>query len=167
MLTLVGLPAAGKSTVSEILRDKYGFNWIKTRDIVRLLAADAPVTNLQDMGSRLSSGDGAQAFCRELFGRIDPIRPNVVDAVRPKEHWDRISAEYGPRACLVSIVAPRRIREMRIESSRPNESVEARDKHEVETDVPALVEECVFTIVNLDHLDFRVQQMIEFLSQAF
>jgi hypothetical protein len=158
------MPAAGKSTVAEILQNRFGFNWVRTRDVVKLFAPDGAITSLQSTGARLTIGAGAEVFCRELFKRVDPVRPNVIDAIRPREHWLRVRTEYGARADLVSIVAPGSLRQQRVADAGREESINARDDHVVEMDVPGLIEESTFTVVNQGYLDFRVQQLVNFLE---
>jgi cytidylate kinase len=163
ILALVGMPAAGKSTVSEILQRKFGYNWIRTRDIVKLFAANDGIDSLQASGVDLSVGSGAQAFCTELYRRISSDEPNVIDAIRPVEHWRRIKHEYSERVVLVSVVAPLLLRQQRIKDNR-KENIEARAGHEVEADVPSLIDESTYTIVNRGDLDFRVQQLVDFVT---
>lgn len=164
ILALVGLPAAGKSTVGQILQSKFGYNWVRTRDIVKVFAGDGAISSLQSMGANLTTGAGAETFCKELFQRLDLNRPNVIDAIRPTEHWRKIKKEYGSRAHLISVVAPRALRQERFASDNRADSIQTRDEHQVEADVPALIEESTFAIVNQNHLDFRVQQLVKFVE---
>lgn len=163
ILVLVGMPAAGKSTVSEILQRKFRYSWVRTRDVVRLFTDNDGIHSLQATGTDLSVGSGADAFCVELYRRIAADQPSVVDAVRPIEHWRRIKKNYGERALLVSVVSPRSLRQQRFKDSRGG-TIEERDGHQVEQDVPALIEESSYTIVNQDDLNFRVQQLVEFAN---
>jgi predicted kinase len=163
-VALVGMPAAGKSTVAKILQQRFGFNWVRTRDVVRLFSPDGAIANLQATGANLAGGVGAETFCKELFKRVEPDRSNVIDAIRPIEHWQRIKDEYGARAILISIVAPLTLRQKRISDAGRGESIRARDEHQVEADIPALIEESAFTVVNQNHLEFRVQQLVTFLE---
>lgn len=160
------MPAAGKSTVAQILQNEFGFNWIRTRDVVKGFAAEDTIVNLQSTGERLASGIGAENFCRELFKRIEPDRSNVIDALRPVEHWRRIRDEYGTSVSLVSIVAPRTLRERRSSDGGREESLRERDEHRVEAEIPALIEESTFSIVNQDYLEFRVAQLVTFLEHV-
>jgi predicted kinase len=164
ILALVGLPAAGKSTVAQILENDFGFKWVRTRDIVKVFAGDGSIASLQSTGADLKAGAGAEAFCTELFHRLDFNRPAVIDAIRPIEHWLRVKKEYGNRAHLVSVVAPRALRQERFASGDRTDSFQTRDEHEVEADVPALIEESTFTIVNQDYLSFRVKQLVDFAN---
>jgi cytidylate kinase len=163
ILALVGMPAAGKSTVSQMLQEKFGYNWVRTRDVVKLFARDDRIHSLQATGTNLSAGPGAEAFCLELFRRINSDHPSVIDAIRPIDHWQRLKNEYGRRVTLVSVVAPRSLRQQRIRDAR-EETIESRDSHKVEADIPSLIEQSSYTIVNQDGLDFRIQQLVDFAN---
>src|SRR5262249_23075096 len=146
------------------LQNKFGFNWLRTRDIIKAFSGDSAIKSLQSTGINLSSGSGADAFCAELFRRLDVTRPNVIDAIRPRTHLRRIQDEYANRAHLVSVVAPRSLRQTRFENDNRTDSIQERDEHPVEADVPILVEESAFMIVNQNHLDFRVEQLVQFIK---
>lgn len=163
ILVLVGLPAAGKSTVSKALQEQHGYSWVRTRDVVRLFTDSDGIHNLQATGTNLSIGSGAEAFCVELFRRVSDSQPTVIDAVRPIEHWRRMRENYGPRALLISVVAPRSLRQNRFKDSRHG-SIEDRDRHQVEQDIPSLIEDSLYTVVNQDDLIFRVNQLADFAN---
>ncbi|MGH8538813.1 MAG: AAA family ATPase [Gammaproteobacteria bacterium] len=114
VIALVGMPAAGKSTVAQILRDRLGSNWIRSREIVAALSTDRSSADFQQGGLDVFAGEAANRFCEELFSHIKPGVVNVIDAVRPMNHWIQIRNRYGDRANLVGVQAPADIREERM-----------------------------------------------------
>jgi hypothetical protein len=166
IVALVGMPAAGKSTVAQLLRDTFGYKWIRTREIVAQFAASSAMTDLQSAGVQLSAGDGVESFAAELFRRIDDRQPNVIDAIRPKAHWQRLLAEYKERVRLVAVICPLALREKRTITAGRSELLGLRDSHEVEADVPSLVEASTYALVNTDFLEFRVRQLASFIEQS-
>lgn len=164
IVALVGMPAAGKSTIANHLQSRFGYKWVRTRDIVRDLGASGNIDSLQSMGTYLSTGAGAAVFCQALFDQIDPNCVNVIDAIRPVDHWQKLQKEYGARVVLVAVTASYALRNKRMIDSGRGESLQMRDTHQVEADIPALIDECSFTLVNCNHLEFRARQLVSFLD---
>jgi len=163
VVTLAGMPATGKSTIARLLERSFGFNWIRTRQIVQDLGADGSIESLQRHGSSLATGDGAKLFCDALFSRILSGRCNVVDAVRPLSHWHAIRSNFGERAALIGVHASADARSAWLAARHSSLTLQARDDHDVERDVPALLQQAAYVLVNGDLLDYRVELMLSFL----
>lgn len=164
VVSLVGLPAAGKSTVARMISERYGGQWIRTRDIIQDLGSSGRIEDLQRHGLALSSEAGANAFFAALMGRIDPTRLNLVDAVRPFTHWERIRSAFGTRAHLVGIWASPDVRRERFRTR--GQQLEQRDQHPVEKEVPALLEVADYIVVNNGELDSPLDLLMAFIGRA-
>lgn len=163
VISLVGLPAAGKSTVARLLAERYGGHWIRTRDIIQDLGSSGAIEDLQKHGIALSSEAGADVFFEELKNRIDPTRFNVVDALRPFTHWQRIKSAFGGRGHLVGIWAAQGIRKDR--SRAREQRLEDRDQHPVEKEVPALLEVADYMVMNNGELDLPLDLLMAFIGR--
>jgi predicted kinase len=164
IIALVGKTAAGKSTVARILADRYGFNWVRTRDIVRVLAGrrDRPDESLQQVGSRLMDDGGAARFSSAVFETLHPERPAVIDAIRPWNHYQALCAKRGRLVKLVAVSADVHTRRARFEARSVGESFDLRETAPVEAEVPALVDSAYYTICNVSPLplEYRIATML-------
>lgn len=162
ILSLTGYPAAGKSTLAKHLQERHGAHWVRTRDIVQLLGGSATLQDLQNKGLTLSSEEGADLFFIELQKLIHPTQTTVIDAIRPFSHWTRIKAAYGSRAHLVGVKAPHDTRRARYEEREPGGCLRARDEHEVEREIPGLLEIADYVVVTTSTLDVATDLLMAF-----
>jgi len=162
IISLAGYPAAGKTTLAKHLQERYGVHWVRTRDIVQLLGGSDSLQNLQDKGLTLSSEEGANLFFTELQKLIHPNQTTVIDAIRPFTHWTRIKAAYGPRAHLVGVKAPYDTRRARFEEREPGSCLRERDEHEVEREIPSLLEVADYVVINTSTLDVAADLLMAF-----
>lgn len=163
-IALVGMPAAGKSTVAKTLEQEYGFNWIKTRDIVKELSKAEDIESLQANGLTLSKGDASTSFCEILLIKADENKPNVIDSIRPLNHLNFIKEKLD--IFTVAISAPKKIRQDRLlEREGPGHDIQDRDSHEVESEIPSLIEIADYHLINTNHLYLRIQYMNAFLQK--
>jgi dephospho-CoA kinase len=162
IISLTGYPAAGKSTVAKHLQDRHGAHWVRTRDIVQLLGGSGTLQDLQNKGLTLSSEKGAELFFVELQKLIHPTRTTVIDAIRPFSHWTRIKAAFGPRAHLVGVKAPSDTRRARFEEREPGSCLRERDEHEVEREIPGLLEVADYVLVNTSSLTIATDLLMAF-----
>jgi cytidylate kinase len=162
IIALVGLPASGKSTLAAHLSDRYGFDWIRTRDIVSALGADGSLTSLQERGLSLSEGEGARAFFAELASRVDRSRNTVIDAIRPLAHWNMLASHFES-SILVAVQAPVSLRASRFKGREGADGVTERDSHPVEREVPDLMALASYVVTNIDALEYRAELMLAFV----
>jgi cytidylate kinase len=164
VIALVGKTAAGKSTVAEILKHRYGFEWIRTRDIIRVIAGrrDRPNESLQQVGLRVMDDDGAARFSAAVSEVLSPERPAVIDAIRPWSHYHALCATPERSVKLVAVSADIDTRRIRFEARPEGQSFELREDAPVEAEVPSLVESACYTICNVPPLplEYRIATML-------
>ena len=104
VVVLSGPISAGKTTLAENLRDRYGARVIKTRDLIlqKLPTVRQERGALQRAGERLDKADGGLWVKEALFRFIDQLSSGsipsglfVVDAVRIPGQVQAIRDAYG------------------------------------------------------------------------
>jgi cytidylate kinase len=164
VIALVGKTAAGKSTVAEILKHRYGFEWVRTRDIVRAIAGTPgrPSESLQQVGLRVMDDDGAARFSAAVSEILPAERPAVIDAIRPWSHYHALCRTSERLVRLVAVSADIDTRRARFEARPEGDRFELRENAPVEAEVPSLVESACYTICNVPPLplEYRIATML-------
>ena len=158
VIALSGPIAAGKSTVASILNKKFGFNVIKTRDILgQYIEAQGEAIDdhaLQAYGGRIMDGKDARMFCDMIIKQMSIGANYVIDSLRPIFHYDYLSTLID-NFHLMYISAPQDLRERRyLHRGGKRESTRAgffyRETHPVESEVRDLLDFADVVIVNKD-----------------
>lgn len=161
VIALVGMPAAGKTTIAQFLANSYGFRLVRTREIVRQLGANGSTSSLQDKGLELSRDEGANRFVDQLMTQLDCSGPVVVDSLRPVAHLELLREAVGDRLKLVAVSAPAAIREARLVAREGGiAQVSDRDLHPVEAEVGELIARSMYHLVNIEYLERRIEGML-------
>jgi adenylosuccinate synthase len=110
VILLSGPVASGKTTLAEMLVDRYGHRLFKTRELISsLIRTETERTELQQAGERLDRRTGgrwiADALAREV-ARPDEEASMVVDSVRIKLQVEAARDAFGSRVVHVHLTAP-------------------------------------------------------------
>ena len=165
LLTLVGLPGVGKSTISSALSKRDGFNWIKSRDIVGQLTDSKHGENLQERGLYLSTEEGSKLFCQSLFSWMHLGHINIFDSVRPIAHWRVVKEKFRQRVLLVGFTLDEMTRRHRLVERDGAAVAYKRSSHEVEKDVPLLLTESDLIVDTKGSEDSAVQTILDKITQ--
>lgn len=111
IVILSGPVASGKSALGDGLRDNYGFEKVKTRDLIAKLKPHAKLTrlSLQRAGDALDRSTGGRWVVDELARQLLSLDENVdvvVDSVRKQEQIDALREVYGRAIFHVHVTAP-------------------------------------------------------------
>ncbi len=148
VIGIVGMPGSGKSTVSEILKDKYGAFRIHTHDFIKNF--------LKGRGIRV---DGESMIMASLYIWLDygdiPLidwvqrqiiakKPKLVvlDSLRTMEEVRYFKARYGKRFILLAVVSPSQKRHSWLKKRMPNITeleLRIRDREELRLGVGDLI----------------------------
>src|SRR5262245_11739648 len=119
IIGLTGKNAAGKGTVSELLRQK-SFYYYSLSDVIRdnLREIGRPLTreNLFQMGNELRARHGSQVLAEIIIKRLEPDKNYVVDSFR---HPAEVEAfRKRPHFTFVVVEAPAAVRFERLRARR-------------------------------------------------
>jgi len=113
ILLISGPVASGKTTLSRLLKERFGIHTFKTREYLRKLKpeVEAERTAMQEFGERLDRKTKGEWVCEglERFIRSEAIEDSAivaVDAVRIAEQIAAVRRAYGPRVVHVHLDAP-------------------------------------------------------------
>lgn len=113
IILLSGSVASGKTTLGDTLVSRYGFNLLKTRQLIlQHVGGAVEREHLQSAGERLDRETGGTWVVSALAALAAPLPTNavvLVDAVRIEAQIDSIRAAYGSRVVHVHLTAPREI----------------------------------------------------------
>lgn len=139
IISLVGLPGSGKSTVAQLLK-KYGYAVVRLGDItdheLRLRELDPNDENAAIVLKDLREKIGPDVYVKLSMPEIEKYDKVVIDGVRNWEEVQTLRNEflYGMR--LIAITADEEVRHQRL-MERPTRSLTKeecvrRDKREIE-----------------------------------
>ncbi len=112
IVLLSGSVAAGKSTLSKLLEEEFGFVIVKTWQLLlsRFPEADQDRNTLQELGEKLDAQTSGGWVLEELARVVRKASPDarfVVDAVRMQGQIDEIRRGFGNRVKHIHLQAPR------------------------------------------------------------
>ncbi len=127
IILVSGPIGCGKSTLATKLVNEYGFQCLKTRQVIaQRLRVPASRRPLQRGGNQLDQSTKG-TWVRDALGRFtQKIGPNVdviVDAVRTKAQIDAIRVGFGRRVTHLHLSAPQEVLETRYRSRRRNSRI--------------------------------------------
>jgi adenylosuccinate synthase len=111
IVLLSGRIRAGKSTLAEALRNRYGARLIKTRELISARIPDAVTRgSLQEAGDQLDIETDGKWVSEELLKETHKSGGDqqlfIVDAIRKKSQIDHIRRAYGRAVVHVHLTAP-------------------------------------------------------------
>jgi len=132
IVLISGQLCSGKSLLAKNLKECFGFEHIKTSEVIGALAGDKTLNRvaLQQYGKKLDSETSAKWLLKKVIGTLGMNNevPNiVVDAVRTREQIDRIRDQYGLQVVHVHLTAPQHVLAERFE----NRKKEGREKEDL------------------------------------
>jgi dephospho-CoA kinase/NTP pyrophosphatase (non-canonical NTP hydrolase) len=166
VIALAGKIGAGKTTIASFLNEQFGFVHLRSRDVLSGILEDRglPVDDaaLQDLGAKIVQERGRQAVSEILLNRCSPDHSYVVDALRFVDEAEYLRERLGGAFKLVFLTATEELRRQRFLDRRSdrdvtNSSFVTRSAHEVEADVPSLIDAADATLTNIDLSDVASQ----------
>lgn len=133
IVLLSGPIAAGKSTICAHLVESFGFQLVKTNELLRMLGEDSLEFEriaLQEFGEyldRTTSGDWVRlALLRKIEAREIDVRGRIiVDSVRIREQIQSLRRAFGNRIVHIHLTAPNATLEKRFKHRRKRKFKEA------------------------------------------
>src|SRR5258708_4880688 len=111
IVLLSGSIVSGKSTLASFLQQRFGFQVVKTRQLLTTVRPDVPQDreSLQAFGEDLDEKTGGRWVVEELdkVVRTNPDGLFIVDAVRIQGQIDFIRRGFGPIVKHIHLEAPR------------------------------------------------------------
>src|SRR5260370_30250835 len=147
IVLLSGSVASGKSTLASLLSERFGFEVVKTWQLLKTVKPDVPQDreSLQALGEELDKKTGGQWVVEELdkVVRTKTEALIVVDAVRIQGQIDFVRRGFGPSVRHIHLEAPTETLAKRYKT-RTGKPIKALDsyedvlKNEPEREVPKL-----------------------------
>ena len=136
VIGLVGRIAAGKTTVAEYMRFKYGFESMQFSKVISELYSVSGRDELQRIGLEIAKDSKKQkALSEYMIQKMKAGYNYIIDGIRQKEDYENLSNKLGDKFVLVSIDASQNIRAKRYMDAEPSTTKDEfalMDKHPVE-----------------------------------
>lgn len=174
ILIFSGKVGSGKSSISQIIADKFKFQWLSFGNYVRIKATQEGIEhtriNLQDLGEKLLKEDIKQ-FCNNVLNQVDwGVEPLVIDGLRHDTILQELrSIIYPNKIFHVHLNITDDIRSQRLLKTRLIEikDINAIDSHQNEIQVMANLGDTADIIINADNeidiivrdLSFRIESL--------
>lgn len=144
VITLVGMPGAGKSHCVEHLERK-GFPSVYfggiTIDEVKARGMEVNEANEKFVREDIRAQEGKGAYAKRIIAKIEQLAANghktvIADGLYSWTEYKTFKEKFGDNAVIIAIVAPRKVRHERL-AHRPvrpltDEEVTAREYAEIE-----------------------------------
>lgn len=171
VLGLGGPIAAGKTTISEALAQKYSFIHLRSSNVLKKMLLDEgkEITekNLQDIGKRIINEIGGAGLSEIVLQDYQPILNYVYDSIRHVKDLEYFKARFNEYFLFLFVDAPEETRKVRYLSrnSRDNseESYTKRTSHSVESEIELLRYEADL-IVDNRNIDRALENIISLLN---
>jgi dephospho-CoA kinase len=149
---LVGRIAAGKTTVAEYMRFKYGFDSMRFSQVISELYSVSGRDELQRIGQEIAKDSKKQkALSEHMISKMKAGRNYVIDGIRQAEDYDNLSNRLGNRFILVSVDAPPNTRAKRYIDAYPSTTKDkflGIDSHPVERAIGSIENKRQYIIDN-------------------
>ncbi len=177
VIGIVGLPGSGKSEGAAIAEDE-GIPVVTMGDVIRAECRDRgldPAVHHGEIARALREENGPGAIAERslpvIEDRLGAADTVVVDGIRSGTEVDRFEAAFGEDFDLVCVEAPFETRAERLDlrgrdavSGEDGESLEQRDRRELEFGMGEAMERAALTIENTGTLDQFREQVRELLE---
>jgi predicted nuclease with RNAse H fold/dephospho-CoA kinase len=167
VIGLVGQIAAGKTTIAEYLRFKYGFVSMRFSKIIEEKYNVSGRDDLQRIGFEISNDFTKQKELSDfMLNKINEKENYVIDGIRQVVDYENLSASLGKRFVLIYIDTPYNAREKRYRNLEPNISAEKFkeiDTRPVEMSIVKIIGFSNYTIKNNKGYKELIRQMDAFL----
>jgi len=125
VIGLIGQIAAGKTTVAEYLRFKYGFISMRFSKLIEEKYHVSGRDDLQRVGLEIANDFAKQKELSDfMLNKIKEKENYVIDGIRQVVDYENLSSSLGKRFKLIYIDAPYNAREKRYRNLEPNISAE-------------------------------------------
>ncbi|HEU0089529.1 MAG TPA: AAA family ATPase [Pseudonocardiaceae bacterium] len=129
VIGLAGKVAAGKTTIAGFLSQQFGFEHVRSRDILVRLLEDQGIpaddASLQDIGARIIKERGPHAVWELMPQAHDLSHRYVIDSLRYTSDWAFFREKLGDNFKLVFLVAPDEVRRERFLNRAGREASES------------------------------------------
>ena len=179
VIGIVGLPGSGKSEAAAVAEDE-GIPVVTMGDVIRTECRDRgldPAFHHGEVAKALREENGPGAIAERslpvIEDRLEAADTVVVDGIRSGTEVDRFEAAFGEDFHLVCVEAPLETRAERLDlrgrdavSSDDGESLEERDRRELEFGMGEAMERAALTVENTGTLDQFREQVRELLEAS-
>lgn len=178
VITLVGMPGAGKSYCVDYL-EKKGFPNVYfggiTVDEVKARGLDVNEANEKMVREDIRAKEGAGAYATRIITKLEKLfeeghKTVVADGLYSWTEYKIFKEKFGDRAVIIAVTAPRKARHERL-ASRPvrpltDEEVTSREYAEIENlEKGGPIANADFTIVNDSTPEAMTAQLEKILEQ--
>ena len=179
VVTLVGMPGAGKSACVEYVEQKgwpsVYFGGI-TVDEVKARGLEVNETNEKMVREELRATEGLGVMAQRIIAKIDALvaeghKTVVADGLYSWTEYKIFKEKYGNDAVIIAIAAPRHLRHERL-ANRPvrpltDEEVSSREYAEIENlEKGGPIANADYTIVNDGNVDDMMSHLDAILQDA-
>ena len=175
IIGIAGRIAAGKETLTKVLRDK-GFNYFETRKVIieglNEKGLELSRTNMQDLADKWRGEYGEGALMRKILEKIDTNENWIIDSLRNAGEARHMREKLGGNFILIAVDAPQKIRFERIvKRSKQSDmldwndflKVDERDNFDPDNSMGQqtgkLIEIADFVVMNDKDLDSAIDQI--------
>ena len=153
IIGLSGETSAGKTTIAEYLRFKYGLKYFRYSKVIAEKYKTQDKRELQQIGSHIAQDEQAQrALTRYMIDRMDPAHGYVIDGLRHYEDYDELKKYFGDDFIFSYVNARYTLRSKRYRKSKFNQVTEeefrAINDHIAERDIVMLQMQADYRIDN-------------------
>lgn len=140
---LTGKISSGKSTISNYIREKYGFNVIGFRDLIlqeiRRKGMEETRENMQCVGNYLYNELGPEEFCNQLISECNSKENYVIDSIRHLKIHLYLKRKEPNKYFLIFVDAPINVRLERLTRRDKNkfnfQALKKMESHQVESEI--------------------------------
>ena len=142
VIGITGRIGAGKTTLAQVLRTEYGFQYFRYSLVLAEWRKVDPTAkgNLQELGWGVMAGGNQRELNRLLIKQIDRGQDCVVDGLRHIIDYESLKNEFPRNFALIFLKAAAQIRFDRIRQRYPEYSSFLKaDSHPVESSIDSLL----------------------------
>lgn len=150
IITLVGMPGAGKGTCTDYLADKYGWPVIHFGNMVYEEVQRRGLDNVEDekfVREDMRNQEGKEVLAKHVSRKADGYIQEgaqriVLDGLYSWSEYKYLRSIYGDDLLIIAVTAPRKVRYERI--------LKRKDGHRKYTDIQQIIDRETAEIENLE-----------------
>ena len=169
VIGLTGKISAGKTTVAEYLRFKYGFKYMSYSKIIKEMHGVNDRENLQRIGLEISKDQDTQkALSLKMINEMDDASCYVIDGLRQPEDFKTMAECFDDKFLLINIDAKPNLRYKRYKKLHSEimtiDDFQRIDEHKVENQINLVSHSGSICINNNSSYKFLMEQIDTVMS---
>lgn len=170
VIGLCGETGAGKTTIAEYLRFKYGLKYFRYSEVIKEQYHVSSKIDLQDIGNKISKDSEEQRkLTRYIINNMEDEKSYVIDGLRHLEDYDELKNKFGKKFILINVDCRYNRRYNRYNKLYFNEispeKFEKINNHVAEKDIVLLKMQADYEIDNNNGYKYLREQVDDIIMQ--